>query len=250
MKKQIKAKIYEDESIVALNKAPGMLSIPDRYGKNIPNLYDSLKSEYGDIFIVHRLDKDTSGLILFAKTAEAHKDISIQFEQRQVEKSYHAILSGRMKDAALDVDIPLLPNPAGKGGVIPSSRGKESHTKFIRQEIFSIATFVECRPLTGRQHQIRAHAAALGHPLLVDPIYGNQSEFYLSSIKRRYNLAKEVIEKPLISRLSLHSYGISFTKPGTTQSMSLIAAYPKDFEVTLKQLRKYAELPEYVKEHY
>lgn len=250
MKKQHTIKIYEDENIIALNKASGVLSIPDRYNKNFPNLYDNLKDKYGEIYIVHRLDKDTSGVIVFAKNADAHKSLSIQFEERRVKKVYHAILSGRMKDESLEVDIPLLSNPSGKGGVIPSARGKESLTVFHRLEVFSIATYAECIPETGRQHQIRAHAAALGHPLLVDGLYGKQNEFYLSTIKRRYNLAKGETERPIISRLTLHSKSLTIEDPVTGEPREFEAAFPKDFSVTLKQLRKYAELPDYVKNSY
>lgn len=239
--------IYQDKDIILINKPSGLLTIPDRFNNKLINLYQILKQEFGEIFIVHRLDKDTSGLIIFAKNAESHKDLNTQFEERKVTKIYHAILAGMMKESPIEVDIPLLSNPTGKGGVIPSARGKESLTYFRATEIFRIATFAECKPITGRTHQIRAHAAAMGHPLLVDRLYGGQEEFFLSTLKKKYKLAKGQIERPIIARHTLHNYSLEFNHPTEHKRMYFTAKHPKDFSVTLKQLRKFAELPEYAK---
>ncbi len=235
------AVLFEDEHVLVLNKEAGTLTIPDRYDQELANLKSMLKARYGDIFVVHRLDRDTSGAILFAKTAEAHKTLNRQFQQRTVGKIYHAILAGVVQQDEIPIDIPLMPHPKIKGLMAPSVRGKESLTIVRPLQRFRMATLAECDMRSGRQHQIRVHCAAIGHPLLVDAEYGRSEGFMLSSIKRRYNLAKNTEERPLIARNTLHSYRLEFTHPFTGETLRFEAAYPKDFRATLQVLAKYAK---------
>ena len=239
--------IYEDDDLIVLNKAAGDLSIQDRFQKTIPNLKEELRKIYGDIFVVHRLDKDTSGAIIFAKNAEAHRDLSMQFENREIKKIYHAIVQGIVSKAEMEIDIPISPNPVKKGLMIPTIRGKESLTIMRVLERFRAATLVECDMKTGRQHQIRVHCSTVGHPLLVDKDYGDRTEFFVSAIKKRFNLKKHTDEMPIIDRVPLHSYSMEFKHPKTGEMIQVTAPYPKDFTALLKILAKYSKLPDFLK---
>ncbi len=232
--------IFEDDSILVISKPAGMLTIPDRYDYEAPNLKQELEQIYGKIFVVHRLDKDTSGIMVFCKDADSHKHLNGQFQENKVDKLYHVVVSGIVQQDDIDIDIPIIPDPAVKGKSKPSAKGKESLTKLKVVERFRVATFVECDLITGRHHQIRVHCAAIGHPLLVDKLYGKNSEFYLSSIKRKFNLKKNTEEIPVISRVTMHSYSIAFNHPVTNERMSFLASYPKDFNALLNIMRKYA----------
>ena len=238
--------LYEDDDIVVVFKPAGVLSIPDRYVKEIRNLFHELNEKYGEIFVVHRLDKDTSGVMVFAKNAYAHKMLNQQFLEQKVKKLYHLVVSGIVNKDEIDIDIPLAADPAKKGVMVPSARGKESLTKLKVLKRFRVATLIECDLVTGRHHQLRAHCKAIGYPLLVDEVYGNSTEFLLSSIKRKkFNLKKHDVERPLISRVSMHAKSIEFKHPVTQETMKFEADYPKDFQALLQVLGKYSEVPEY-----
>ncbi|MCS7169975.1 MAG: RluA family pseudouridine synthase [Candidatus Kapabacteria bacterium] len=234
------AVLYSDEDIIVVNKPPGVLSIPDRFRRGLPTVRGILERRFGRIYVVHRLDKDTSGVMLFARTAEAHRALCRQFEYQRVEKHYHAVVAGVLEKDELVVDFPLLPDPRRPGRVIPSARGKEARTHIRVLQRFQIATFVECRLTTGRLHQVRVHCAAIGHPLLVDPDYGGAAAFFLSSIKRRYKLAAGEEELPLLRRVPLHACVLGFEHPRTGTPMRLDAPLPKDLRALLHTLQKYA----------
>lgn len=231
--------IYEDDRIIALNKPAGMLTLPDRFDRNAKSLVRILESIYENIFVVHRIDKDTSGLIIFAKDAYSHKFLNNQFMEHSLSKVYHAIIRGVFNYEELEVDIPIRANPAGHGGMIPSARGKYALTILRPLEKYRLASLVECNLITGRQHQIRVHTSTIGYPLLIDPIYSGVSEFYLSSIKKRFNLRKNEEEIPVMKRLTLHAAYMKFEHPDGKE-MKLEAEYPKDMDVLIKLLRKYA----------
>jgi 23S rRNA pseudouridine955/2504/2580 synthase/23S rRNA pseudouridine1911/1915/1917 synthase len=232
--------LYIDEDIIVANKPAGLLSIPDRFDRQLPSLDRLLGEKFGRIFVVHRLDRDTSGTIVFARNAAAHRDLSIQFEKHTIGKKYHVIVQGVVVDDEMDIDIPVMPNPAKKGAMMPSVRGKESLTRIRVLQRYRGATLLECDLKTGRQHQIRVHCSAIGHPLIIDPLYGDNDAFYVSSVKRRYNLKKGTEEQPLMSRISLHSYTIEFGHPLTNEPTVVTAEYPKDFKALTQVLRKYA----------
>ncbi|GAB1370363.1 RluA family pseudouridine synthase [Candidatus Kapaibacterium sp.] len=231
--------VYEDDRIVAINKPAGFLTLPDRYDRTSPSLIRVLESVYDKIFVVHRIDKETSGLILFAKDEDAHRFLNQQFMEHANKKIYHAVVRGSFSKEYLEVDIPILSNPTGKAKMIPSARGKYALTLIKPLEKYRLASLLECQIVTGRQHQIRVHCSTIGFPLLVDNIYSGVEEFYLSSIKRKFNLRKNESEVPIIKRLSLHSYSIEFEHPDD-HKLSLTADYPKDFKVLIQILRKYA----------
>jgi len=237
--------LYEDDDIVIISKPAGVYTIPDRYDRTAFNLADLLKKKYGKIYTVHRLDRDTSGIMVFAKTAEAHRDLNQQFLEQKVNKIYHIIIAGVLRQDELDVDIPISENPGKKGLSMPTARGKASLTKLKVLERFRMATFCECNLVTGRHHQIRVHCSAIGYPLLVDEHYGHNTEFLLSSIKRRYNLKKKTEEQPVIDRITMHAYELGFTHPGTKDNISFKSEYPRDFAALLQVLRKYSALPDY-----
>jgi RluA family pseudouridine synthase len=240
-KKELYSKIYEDDKILVINKPAGLLTIPDRYDKKAPNLRHILDEEYGHIFVVHRLDRDTSGVMVFAKDADSHRDLNFQFESLFVKKIYHVVTDGVIHQDDLEIDIPLAPDPRKPGRTIPSARGKESLTLLHVRERYRHATFAEINLVTGRHHQIRVHCAAVGHPLLVDDFYGNYTEFLVSSIKKRFNLKKNDVEKPLISRITMHAFSIGFKHPETKEEMSFEAPYPKDFAALLQAMGKYSK---------
>ena len=239
--------IYEDDDIVVLTKPAGVFSIPDRWKKEDANLYTILKEKYGTIFTVHRLDRDTSGVIVFAKHAIAHKHLNQQFQEHTVKKHYHVVVSGVVAEDEIKIDIPLMDHPGKPGQTIPSLRGKESLTIMKVLEKYSGTSLVECNLITGRHHQIRVHCAAIGYPLLVDELYGSSKEFFISSIKRKFKLKKNSEEKPIISRITMHSYQIEFLHPATNLPVTFNSEYPKDFRALLQVLRKYSALPDYYK---
>ena len=232
--------IYEDENLLVLNKTAGWLTIPDRYEPELPNVRDMLQSRYPEIFVVHRLDKETSGALCFAKQAQVHKVLSKQFESRQVSKKYHALCEGVMLTANGTIDLPLALNP--KRGIMEINRqsGKRSVTHYRVLECFKAHTLVEIDLETGRQHQIRAHFRAVGFPLVGDTLYGKGKPLLLSAMKRRFNLNRSGEEQPLMERTCLHSLQLGFQHPLTDETLQIEAPLAKDFEVTLKMLRRFA----------
>lgn len=240
MKSKLFEIIYEDDHLLIINKKSGVLSIPDRFNRFAPNIYRFLIKEYGQIFIVHRLDRDTSGVMIFAKDAETHRQLNIDFEKNDIRRIYHTIVEGVVFKDEFEIDIPLRASRRHLGTTVPSAKGKPSLTLVKVLERFRNQSLLECELKTGRHHQIRVHLQTIGHPLLVDNLYGKNTEFLLSYIKPRVKLKKGTEELPIISRLTMHSHYIEFTHPVAKQRLSFNAEYQKDFAALLQILRKYS----------
>ena len=231
--------LYQDDRIIAFDKSSGVSSIRERFIPGI-SLKEMAEEKLGQLWTVHRIDKDTSGVIVFARDAEAHKSLNDQFERHEPTKIYAAVLEGEMPQEEMSIDIPLMSDPAHPGRMRPSARGKISTTILRLRERFHGFSYVEAQPLTGRQHQIRVHCKAVGLPLAVDPFYGNRSELLLSAFKRRYrDYGQE--EKPLIARLTLHAERLTVVHPGTGEPITFESKLPKDMNALLNQLRKAAK---------
>ena len=230
--------IAETNDWIALNKPSGLLSIPDREGKDI-SLKKMLIEKYDNIFTVHRLDKGTSGLIVFAKNEEAHKHLSRQFEEKQTEKIYCGLVLGSPTDKKGTIDVPIAEHPAKKGLMTVHRNGKESLTDFEVLEDFKIFSWIQFRIHTGRTHQIRVHAKHIGHPVVCDELYGDGNPVLLSSLKHKFKLSKnELEERPLLHRLALHAKNLNFTNTNG-ELIKLEAPLPKDLKALLQQLRKW-----------
>jgi len=224
--------IFENEDYVVVNKPPFLATLEDRT-PNTTNLLKIARQYNPDLQACHRLDKDTSGCLVFAKNAEAYRHLAMQFEARKVYKVYHAVVWGTQKFADELVNRAILPNAKGVAKLSP--QGKPAETYFTTLESFGRHALVECLPVTGRLHQIRVHLAFLGTPIVGDELYGGE-QLYLSSLKRGFNLKKNTEELPLIKRFALHSFNIGFTLLNG-EPVKIEAPYPKDFAVLLKQLR-------------
>lgn len=231
--------IYADNDLVVLNKRSGILIAADRYNPEAPRLDLLAQEEFGKLYAVHRIDKDTSGLIVYARTQEAQRNLSMQFEKRQVKKVYHALVYGHPLWESLTVDLPLLPDGDPRHRTIVNKRfGKKSVTDFKLIGSCGQFSWIEARPETGRTHQIRVHLAEKGFSIVCDPLYGgNQKPVRLSEIKRKWNGDAEE-ERPLLSRLALHAFKITFTHPSSGEEVTFTAAYPRDMEAVRKQLAK------------
>lgn len=236
MGKELKLKnwiLFEDDDYIVINKPPFLASLDDRSSKfNVNRL---AKNYWEDAQLCHRLDKDTSGVLLIAKHPEAYKHASIQFEKRKVDKIYHAVVEGAHEFKNEIVNAALI--TSGKGKVVVNKRqGKESETAFTSIGIYNRYSLVECRPVTGRMHQIRVHLAELNAPIVGDEFYGGRP-FYLSEIKKKYNLKKDSVENPLIQRFALHAYQLALVGLNGDE-YKFEAPYPKDFRVLVQQLEK------------
>ena len=166
--------LFEDADIVAVDKPEGLAAIPERRPQG-GSLLDLLQVQRDEkLYIVHRIDKDTSGLIVFARNAQAHRFLNQQFEARQIQKTYLALVHGVVGEDAGTIDRPLRQCGSGRVAVDPE-RGKPSLTDFRVAQRFASHTLVEAHPHTGRRHQIRVHLYDLGHPIAGDPLYGDQA---------------------------------------------------------------------------
>ncbi|RYZ50700.1 MAG: RluA family pseudouridine synthase [Sphingobacteriales bacterium] len=231
--------IYEDDDIVAVNKPSGLLSIPDRYNDTIPCLYHQMAADYEQLFVVHRLDKDTSGLIVFAKNEESHKYMSQLFEGRFVEKYYLAIVNGKPIKEAGTIIAPIAEHPTRKGRMSVQKKGRFAHTDYELKQSWNGFSLLRLRIFTGRTHQIRVHMQHLGTSIVCDPFYGTGGTLLLSSIKKKFKLAEnEEEEKPLLKRLALHASELKFTN-AKNEPMVIVAPLPKDMSVAIKQLDKW-----------
>ena len=235
---------FENDDFIAINKEPGILTIPDRHDDTQLSLYKMLNQKYGKIFIVHRLDRDTSGLILFAKNEATHKYLSQLFEKRNIEKKYLGIVRGSMPEKEGSINQPIMEHPVKKGMMVINKKGKPSLTNYQVVEDYGIYSLVEFEIQSGRTHQIRLHAKTIGHPIICDEMYGDGKPVFLSSFKKKYKLSQnELEERPIINRLGLHSFSLNF-KDSNGKEFFLEAPLPKDMKALLQQLKKNLKVAE------
>lgn len=238
--KRIPPVIYEDDSVIVFDKPSGLLIAPDRWDKTRENLMDLIHEKISrEIFNVHRIDKDTSGIILCSKNKRVLDFLSGQFQSKTVRKEYIAITFGVPAEQKGLIDIPLAEDEENPGRMKARRKdGKPSETEYEVIEGFRAFSLVLAKPRTGRTHQIRVHLAHIGCPVLNDPFYGDGKSLYLSDIKRGYKRTGEE-ERPLIGRLALHASRIVFQHPETKQELEVSSPLPHDFDVALKYLRKF-----------
>ena len=229
--------LFEDEYLLAINKPANVLSIPDSFRQDVSNVFDIMKAKKGDLFINHRLDKETSGVLLFSKTAESHKAMNELWQKGDVSKHYNAIVNGYPDDEGI-VEAPIMILDGGRRAKTHKRQGKPAKTAYRVLERLGQFSLLEMELFTGRLHQIRVHMLHLGHPLMIDCLYGSREAFYLSEFKSKYNFKRWGNERPLISRLSLHACKLSFLHPFTQDVIVVQAHMPKDMRATINQLRK------------
>ncbi len=210
--------IHSDNAIIVVDKPAGLSVLPDGWEKDSMYLVKMLEEQFGRIWIVHRLDKTTSGVMVFARTAEAHRSLNMQFENHEARKIYHAIATGNPKWNEKIAKHPLRVNVGHKHRtMVDDKNGKPSETRFKILKRYPDHVLLEAELMTGRTHQIRVHAYALSHPLLGDVLYSAP-------------------ETNLIARPALHAHSLTFMHPTTNEKISFTAPYPADFETTLKNI--------------
>ena len=203
--------VFEDAHLIAINKPAGQLVIPGR-GESEEKPLVSLVSSHirKKAYVVHRIDRETSGLVVFAKDAVTHRTLSGLWEGREVKKTYLAWVKGRVTQKEGLLDYPLKTYGSGRMGVDP--KGKPSQTRYRFQKGREEASLLEVEPLTGRRHQIRVHLYQAGYPVLGDPLYG--------------------WERPVggVARLMLHAYQLEI--PLSERTLKLVAEPPPEFEIS------------------
>lgn len=232
--------LYEDEDMIVINKPAGLLVIPDRFDTSLPSLNKILTAQLNQqVWVVHRLDRDTSGAICFAKNEHAHKYLSKLFQEHEVGKYYIGLVNGRVVPEEGRIEKQLAEHPT-KGIMVVAKKGKESITDYKVLKQWTIYSLVQFQIHTGRTHQIRVHTQSIGHSIVCDPLYGDGKPFLLSNIKKKYRLSeKDEAERPLLSRLALHSQKLIFKKENGTE-VTVEAPIPKDIMACINQLNKWA----------
>jgi len=232
--------VYQDDTLLAVCKPSGLLSVPDRYDPGIPSAYSIILRSFSTARPLHRLDVQTSGILLFCLDPEAFGFYSDQFTERTVVKRYVALVEGRPAIEEGRIDLPLHTDAGGK--VTVSKRGKPSTSFYRIKEAFRHHSLLELQPMSGRTHQLRVHLAAIGHPIVGDVTYGGSAGLFLSDLKgkRNYKLAADQeSERPLIGRTALHAQALTIRSLSSGESLRVECPLPKDLAVGLDKLRRY-----------
>jgi tRNA pseudouridine32 synthase/23S rRNA pseudouridine746 synthase len=208
-----------DVSLLIINKPAGIPVLPDGWEPDAPYLVQQLEAEFAKLWVVHRLDKVTSGVMVFARTAEAHRALNTQFEKHTAQKVYHALCNGVPKWDEHIARHPLRINVGHRHRtVVDHSKGKKSETHFKVLHRYESCGLLEAVPSTGRTHQVRVHAYALGYPMVGDILYSAPST-------------------DLIARPALHALSLTLTHPDTGQRMTFETSYPADFAQAILKLQ-------------
>jgi RluA family pseudouridine synthase len=230
--KQLFSIIYEDEHIIAVNKSSGIAVGADRWDSSKERLDRLLQN----VLVVHRIDRDTSGLVVFAKNADAHRRLCTAFENRTVRKTYIAIVHGQPSWKETTCTLPLVVDGDKQHRtIIDRYQGKKALTYATVLGGAGNYSILEVKPETGRTHQIRVHLASLGHPVVCDPIYGSVKPVYLSQFKRNWR-GDPYDERPLLARLGLHALGLCVF------DYNIVAPLSRDIQALLCQVQKCGKL--------
>jgi 23S rRNA pseudouridine955/2504/2580 synthase len=222
--------LFSDDDFIIINKPPFISTLEDRVDSF--NILTLAREVEPDPQVCHRLDKDTSGVLAIARNPEAYRHLSMQFENREVNKTYHAVSDGvhHFENKLMDAAIAKLSD----GTVKISREGKPAQTYFTTLRNYRAHTLVKCNPITGRMHQIRIHLTLLKAPITGDETYGGHL-FYVSAVKRNFHLKKMTDEQPLMKRMALHAFSLEFSLL-SGKKIAVEAPYPKDFGALIKQL--------------
>ena len=200
--------IYRDDTLIVVNKPAGLLAVPGRGADKQDCLASRVQAEFPDALVVHRLDMATSGLLLFARGAEMQRRLSHLFREREVQKRYVAVVSGRLELLSGEIDLPLIRDwPNRPRQKVDFATGKPSLTRYRVLAHDDGTTRVELEPVTGRTHQLRVHMAAIGHPIMGDALYGGETE-------------------GRAERLLLHASALSFAYPLNAEMLNLASEPP------------------------
>jgi len=210
--------LFENDNIIAVDKPEKLASIPERNREKVSLLKILSETLERKLYTVHRLDKQVSGVILFAKTPEAHRQLNLMFEHRQVHKTYMTLVHGEIAGERGVIDKPLRCFGSGRMGE-DIERGKPCRTEFCVLERMPGYTLVQVHPVTGRKHQIRAHFFGIGHPVVGDTLYGDKS-----------------LQKTF-PRLMLHSLEIEFIE-WTAQKINIASKIPSSFSSVIDRIRE------------
>ncbi len=228
--------LHIDEALLAVNKPAGLPTLPDGYRPDAPCLVGLLQEAFGRLWIVHRLDKETSGVVVLARTAEAHRALNKQFHEREVAKVYHALAVGQPAWDTYRIELPLRPDGDRRHRtVVDRAGGKPSVTLLRVLERWPGYVLLQAMPLTGRTHQIRAHLAAEGLPIVGDLLYGSQGGRLRTGDGPA--LRRLLVDDAPLARLALHAQALTIQHPTTRAALTLEAPYPPDFAEALERLR-------------
>jgi RluA family pseudouridine synthase len=214
--------LYSDQDLLIVNKPSGLHSIPDGYQADLPHLQSVLEPRLGKLWMVHRLDKETSGVIVLARNEEAHRKLNAHFKERQIEKIYHALVTPVPDWQELDIHLPLAADADRKHRTrVSEASGKESHSLCKTLKRFDLGVLMEIQIYTGITHQIRAHLRAYDLMILGERLY-------------HAGLPEPMVTAP---RMMLHARILRFQHPITEEKLDITAPYPDDFRTAYTLLR-------------
>jgi len=228
--------IYESDDVIVVNKAPRVYCIPPRKGSDGTSLLELITRRFDKVWTVHRIDRNTTGVVLFARNESIHRALSLLFQNRQVKKTYLALTKGTLSEEQGAIELSL--SISSKGKVRIDRSGKHARTDYTVLERFEGYSLISLEPTTGRQHQIRVHLKAVGCPLIVDPLYGDDMALTISGIKRKKLSGRAENTGTILERTPLHAHILQFPE-GTLEVNTFEADLPKDMRACLSQLRKW-----------
>lgn len=234
------AVLYQDDALLVVNKPAGLSTLPDGYNPTLPHIKSALEKQVGPLWIVHRLDKATSGVLVLARSAEAHRSLNTQFEKHQVTKLYHALVVGNPAWQEKTVSLPLRPNGDRQHRtVIDQQAGKPAITHLKVLKRFGNYCLIEAIPETGRTHQIRVHLYALGLSIAGDKLYIRR-DTHPGAQKAQPSSPHDETWIGLVDGMGLHAVSLEIDHPYTGERLQFTAPYPAELMGLLAQLQAQA----------